>query len=208
MTTGEARAQTEEMLERLRRQICEVTEEENFDVNHDLLNRDKHSCSTLELEAIRRERNRMHAKKTRLRKKILLQEMEHMVQRLEEDILAIQAQKQIKMEGDNGAGGGNGGGTLKRGPSVTNLLLTSAFAQGALDQTGVFSHAGYEGMILSSGKGCSETSSSLSDSVSPISPSQIPGEFTTVTVDTHLVDKKPTHLTVSTDAPVTLAATA
>jgi len=170
MTSGEARAQTEEMLERLRRQICEVTEEEDFDVNHDLLNRDKQSCSTMELEAIRRERNRMHAKKTRLRKKILLQEMEHMVQRLEDDIQAIKSQKPLKSEQIRHVGGsgiGEGGG-MKRGLSITNLLLTSA-----LDQGVVYCHAGYEGMKLSSTKNCSETSSALSMSESPVSPTQL-----------------------------------
>ena len=41
-----------------------------------LLLKDKSTCSTSELEMIRRERNRMHAKKTRLRKKKMIQEME------------------------------------------------------------------------------------------------------------------------------------
>ena len=41
-----------------------------------LLMKDKSTCSTSELEMIRRERNRMHAKKTRLRKKKMIQEME------------------------------------------------------------------------------------------------------------------------------------
>ena len=41
-----------------------------------LLSKDKSTCSTSELEMIRRERNRMHAKKTRLRKKKMIQEME------------------------------------------------------------------------------------------------------------------------------------
>jgi len=47
-----------------------------LDVDHELLMKDKSTCSTLELEMIRRERNRMHAKKTRLRKKKMIQEME------------------------------------------------------------------------------------------------------------------------------------
>lgn len=38
--------------------------------------KDKASCSTVELETIRREKNRIHAKKTRLRKKKMTQEME------------------------------------------------------------------------------------------------------------------------------------
>lgn len=41
-----------------------------------ILAKDKSTCSSSELEMIRRERNRMHAKKTRLRKKKMIQEME------------------------------------------------------------------------------------------------------------------------------------
>lgn len=41
-----------------------------------ILSKDKAACSSSELEMIRRERNRMHAKKTRLRKKKMIQEME------------------------------------------------------------------------------------------------------------------------------------
>ena len=54
-------------------------DEERLEVDQEverLLLKDKRTCSTTELEMIRRERNRMHAKKTRLRKKRMIQEME------------------------------------------------------------------------------------------------------------------------------------
>ena len=51
-------------------------DDHEFDSRSDLLLKDKSLCSTAELEMIRRERNRMHAKKTRLRKKRMLSEME------------------------------------------------------------------------------------------------------------------------------------
>ena len=52
-------------------------DDEDDDYFHnDLLQKDKSLCSSSELEVIRRERNRMHAKKTRLRKKRMLSEME------------------------------------------------------------------------------------------------------------------------------------
>lgn len=63
-------------IEKLRMNISLVTEEEDLDVDHDLLQKDKSTCSVPELESIRRERNRMHAKKTRMRKKKVLEEME------------------------------------------------------------------------------------------------------------------------------------
>ena len=51
-----------------------------------LLLKDKRTCSTTELEMIRRERNRMHAKKTRLRKKRMIQEMEAVSRRTSIDM--------------------------------------------------------------------------------------------------------------------------
>ena len=51
-------------------------DEQNMEIDHELLTKDKSTCSSSELEMIRRERNRMHAKKTRLRKKKMIQEME------------------------------------------------------------------------------------------------------------------------------------
>mmetsp|Transcript_34201 Transcript_34201/g.45214 ORF Transcript_34201/g.45214 Transcript_34201/m.45214 type:complete len:423 (-) Transcript_34201:173-1441(-) len=50
-----------------------------------LLNKDKDFCTPQELELIRRERNRMHAKKTRDRKKLYLEETENTISRLEEE---------------------------------------------------------------------------------------------------------------------------
>ena len=65
------------LVERLRFQIsATLSDDEDFELNPELLLKDKTACSTAELETIRRERNRMHAKKTRLRKKKMLNEME------------------------------------------------------------------------------------------------------------------------------------
>jgi hypothetical protein len=41
-----------------------------------ILNKDKNTCSPTELEDLRREKNRVHAKQTRLRKKKMTHEME------------------------------------------------------------------------------------------------------------------------------------
>ena len=49
---------------------------DDMDINVELLRRDKAQCTREELDTIRRERNRMHAKRTRLRKKKLLNQME------------------------------------------------------------------------------------------------------------------------------------
>ena len=66
-----------ETIERLKTEIsATLSDDEELDMDQDLLTKDKSSCTTKELEMIRRERNRMHAKKTRLRKKKMLSEME------------------------------------------------------------------------------------------------------------------------------------
>ena len=51
--------------------ICEGAEETTL-----TLSKDKNSCSPTELEDLRREKNRVHAKQTRLRKKKMTLEME------------------------------------------------------------------------------------------------------------------------------------
>lgn len=49
---------------------------EDIDLN-EIIKKDRSGCSTKDLEMIRKERNRMHAKKTRLRKKKMTHEMEN-----------------------------------------------------------------------------------------------------------------------------------
>jgi hypothetical protein len=54
-------------------------------IDYQLLGKDQSACSPAELDKIRRERNRMHAKRTRDRKRIFMEEMEAMIRQLEED---------------------------------------------------------------------------------------------------------------------------
>lgn len=64
-------------IERIKSEIsATLSDDEELEMNSDLLLKDKSACSGADLEMIRRERNRMHAKKTRLRKKKMLSEME------------------------------------------------------------------------------------------------------------------------------------
>lgn len=66
-----------EAIERIKCEIsATLSDDEELEMSSDLLLKDKTNCSAAELEMIRRERNRMHAKKTRLRKKKMLSEME------------------------------------------------------------------------------------------------------------------------------------
>jgi len=55
----------------------------NDGIDYDLLRKDRSICTPAELDKIRRERNRMHAKRTRDRKRIFMEEMEDMIKELE-----------------------------------------------------------------------------------------------------------------------------
>ncbi|KAL3803108.1 hypothetical protein ACHAW5_001972 [Stephanodiscus triporus] len=61
--------------------------EENLEdgIDYMLLGKDRSACTPAELDQIRRERNRMHAKRTRDRKRIFMEEMEVMIKKLEDE---------------------------------------------------------------------------------------------------------------------------
>lgn len=59
-------------------------------IDYALLGKDRSSCSPAELDKIRRERNRMHAKRTRDRKRIFMEEMEVMIRQLEEENMLLE----------------------------------------------------------------------------------------------------------------------
>lgn len=65
-------------------------EDQEDGIDYALLGKDRSSCSPAELDQIRRERNRMHAKRTRDRKRIFMEEMEVMIKELEEENLLLQ----------------------------------------------------------------------------------------------------------------------
>lgn len=54
-------------------------------IDYELLKKDRSKCSPAELDQIRRERNRMHAKRTRDRKRLFMEEMEEMIKQLENE---------------------------------------------------------------------------------------------------------------------------
>jgi Basic region leucine zipper len=63
-------------------------------IDYQLLRKDRSKCTAAELDQIRRERNRMHAKRTRDRKRIMVEEMEKIIRKLEKenDILQLHLQ--------------------------------------------------------------------------------------------------------------------
>jgi hypothetical protein len=59
-------------------------------IDYSLLGKDRSKCTPEELDQIRRERNRMHAKRTRDRKRLFLEEMADMCKRIEDENLLLQ----------------------------------------------------------------------------------------------------------------------
>jgi hypothetical protein len=59
-------------------------------IDYDLLGKDRSKCTPAELDKIRRERNRMHAKRTRDRKRFFMEEMAEMCQKLEDENMLLQ----------------------------------------------------------------------------------------------------------------------
>mmetsp|Transcript_58139 Transcript_58139/g.168483 ORF Transcript_58139/g.168483 Transcript_58139/m.168483 type:complete len:317 (-) Transcript_58139:331-1281(-) len=54
-------------------------------IDYELLGKDRSKCTAAELDQIRRERNRMHAKRTRDRKRLFMEEMAEMCKTLEDE---------------------------------------------------------------------------------------------------------------------------
>lgn len=59
-------------------------------IDYELLGKDRSKCTPAELDQIRRERNRMHAKRTRDRKRLFMEEMAEMCKQLEEENVLLQ----------------------------------------------------------------------------------------------------------------------
>lgn len=88
-----AREETMKILGRIRSQVSTLlVEESDFD-NSPKLPRERSLCSATELEKLRRERNRLHAKKTRLRKKKMLSELEAFAATLHYEINILKQEK-------------------------------------------------------------------------------------------------------------------
>mmetsp|Transcript_24187 Transcript_24187/g.33084 ORF Transcript_24187/g.33084 Transcript_24187/m.33084 type:complete len:444 (-) Transcript_24187:715-2046(-) len=79
----------DEMEPRLNGMILGVAEMAQMDIDLELLQKDRSQCTQQELDQIRRERNRMHAKRTRVRKKVQMEEIQGKIQKLAEKNQAL-----------------------------------------------------------------------------------------------------------------------
>ncbi len=62
----------------------------NDGIDYALLGKDRTSCTPEELDKIRKERNRMHAKRTRDRKRIFMEEMQKIIKQLEAENVVLE----------------------------------------------------------------------------------------------------------------------
>jgi len=76
---------------KVRLDISGHQEMHNDGIDYELLGKDRSKCTPEELDRIRRERNRMHAKRTRDRKRLFMEEMAEMCKKLREENSILQA---------------------------------------------------------------------------------------------------------------------
>ena len=81
-----------------------VTEYPDDGIDYELLAKDRATCSQDELDKIRRERNRMHAKRTRDRKRIFVEEMEKIIAQLEAENLVLETHLESITDGVSSLG--------------------------------------------------------------------------------------------------------
>mmetsp|Transcript_34097 Transcript_34097/g.68736 ORF Transcript_34097/g.68736 Transcript_34097/m.68736 type:complete len:559 (+) Transcript_34097:381-2057(+) len=74
-------------------------------IDYDLLSKDRSKCTPAELDQIRRERNRMHAKRTRDRKRIFMEEMEVMIKQLQGENKLLEDHLESLSDGNDKAPG-------------------------------------------------------------------------------------------------------
>ena len=88
-------------------------------IDYELLGKDRSKCSPQELDQIRRERNRMHAKRTRDRKRMFMEEMEGIIKTLEKENAMLQ--RHLDCLGIGGGGNTSAGpaGQLSNGTDDT-----------------------------------------------------------------------------------------
>ena len=86
-----------------------VTEYPDDGIDYELLAKDRATCSQDELDKIRRERNRMHAKRTRDRKRIFVEEMEKIIAQLEAENLVLETHLESITDGVSSLGSHDAG---------------------------------------------------------------------------------------------------
>lgn len=86
-----------------------VTEYPDDGIDYELLAKDRATCSQDELDKIRRERNRMHAKRTRDRKRIFVEEMEKIIAQLEAENLVLETHLESLTDGVSSLGSHDSG---------------------------------------------------------------------------------------------------
>lgn len=107
-------------------------------IDYQLLGKDRSKCTPEELDKIRRERNRMHAKRTRDRKRLFMEEMSDMCKQLEEENMVLRnhlnrldgdpgALLPVTLQGHNQATDGEGSGAVSVDQLKTLIEVAGSF---------------------------------------------------------------------------------
>jgi hypothetical protein len=102
-----------------------VAEYPNDGIDYELLAKDRATCNQSELDRIRRERNRMHAKRTRDRKRIFVEEMESIIKELERENKLLRDHF-VSISDSLSSGSGENTPCLGRSPEVGPLSTPTA----------------------------------------------------------------------------------
>lgn len=131
---------------RLRTSLVTPNQEESPDGSHfpddgidyELLGKDRSKCTPAELDQIRRERNRMHAKRTRDRKRLFMEEMEGIIRQLERENVVLKKHLESLGSEHNSGGENTENDELEKNRTVgdqINCLLAAAGACQSDDKT-------------------------------------------------------------------------
>ena len=148
-------------------------------IDYDLLGKDRAKCSAAELDQIRRERNRMHAKRTRDRKRLFMEEMEEIIKKLEEENSLLQ----LHLDYLNGDQGSSEDGTpMLASPSlqasdpslsdqITSLLLAAgSFEKKNNNQSGITERTSTASAVSASSNASEHSSVADEDDARSLSP--------------------------------------
>lgn len=123
---------------------AQIQEFPNDGIDYELLGKDRTKCTPSELDQIRRERNRMHAKRTRDRKRLFMEEMADMCKILEGENLTLQ-QHLDKLNGVMSKPSTTSPATKRTQTSIASVAMVSPYLSPTVAPTGVPSDTSRQG---------------------------------------------------------------
>jgi len=124
----------------------QIQEFPNDGIDYELLGKDRTKCTPSELDQIRRERNRMHAKRTRDRKRLFMEEMADMCKILEGENLTLQ-QHLDKLNGVKSKSSSTSPAMKRTQTSIASVAMVSPYLSPTVAPTGEPSESSCEGSL-------------------------------------------------------------